>query len=927
MFYLLLFLLPLFSIANGLAVLSIDVGSESLKIAIVSPGKPMEIILNTDSQRKTPLVVAFRDGDRLFGEAAVTTSVRFPEKVFMHFLDLIGKDLNSPIVKQYLTRFPYHKISVDKEKSTLLLHHPDGMSFSPEELLAMIIQKAKSDAELAAGDGLSIKDAVITVPPFFNQAERRSLIRSVEIAGLKLLQLINTNTAVALNYGVFRRKDFNDTANYILFFEMGASSTVATVAAYQTVKTKERGFVETNPQLSIKGVGFDRNLGGLEMQIRLRDYLAKLFVDQSKLDRSKLDSNHRAIAKLFKEAGRVKKVLSANSEHKAAVENVMNDIDFRAPLKRSDLEDLWDDLLGDRLTKPIKTALESAGISREQLDQVILFGGNTRVPKVQQILLDYLKISDLSKSVNADEAAALGAAYQAAYLSKGFKVKTFIVKDANLYPIQVDFSRDVESEDGSKVTRAMHRTLFQRNNHFPSKKVLTFSRHADDFEFSVNYGDLKSFLTKEEIEAFGSFNITQVKVKGVADSLSKNNEENKEYKGTRAHFKITESGLLILDGVETVFEAKVEEMVNSSEEPSTVGEALAKLGNTVRKLFSGGGDNDTKVNASETGDTSSSEKVEKQQNASSSDQQASNATDNKPKIEIKIKTIKDPLKTEIQYLDQSVIESTDVDLSIKKLDDLNKKDAEKIRKDGLKNSLETFIIETRDRLLDDEYISASTEDERNKIMTVLNEASEWLDYESSTAAPQAIQDKLHNLMVTAREVFERVKEHQARPEALKALNEILNISRLFHEGALNVSEDEQIFTDVEIKTLGSLVQETTVWLDESMREQDRTPRYQNPKLLVRSIQEKIVSLDREVKYLVNKARITPPKKRKVEEKVVENNETLQQNVSSEAEEAEEIDSEKEEETTPKPLELPSSGESDQTHSKPSPTVGDSHTEL
>ena len=280
----------------------------------------------------------------------------------------------------------------------------------------MMLSKAKAFAEDASKQ--TINDCVITVPAYFTQAERRALILAANLANLKVLQLINTNTAFGLNFGVFRRKDFNTTVTNYLFYDMGASSTTATIISYQLVKSKERGFVETNPQMTVKGVGFDRTLGGLEMQIRLRDHLAKLFAEQSKKSLAEVTSNKRAMAKLFKEAGRLKKVLSANSEHKAQVENVMNDIDLKAPVSRQDFEDLCADLLSDRLTEPIKEAFRSSGYTLAEIDSVIIVGGNTRVPKIQQVLQEYFG-KELSKSINADEGAAMGAAYQAAYLSKG----------------------------------------------------------------------------------------------------------------------------------------------------------------------------------------------------------------------------------------------------------------------------------------------------------------------------------------------------------------------------------------------------------------------------------------------------------------------------------------------------------------------------
>lgn len=244
--------------------MSVDLGSEWMKIAIVSPGVPMEIILNTDSSRKTPIAIAFRDGERFVGDSAVNVGVRFPEKTFTHFIDLIGKrTLQSVAVQKYLNRFPYHNIVETDNGDVAFVLKDKGHEtlYTPEELLSMILTKARHYAEVASasssptGQAQTITDIVITVPPYFSQEERLSIKHAAFLSGLKVLQLINTNAAFALNYGVFRRKDFNlSNPTNILFYDMGAGSSVATIASYQLVKTKEHGYTETNPQLSVKGL-------------------------------------------------------------------------------------------------------------------------------------------------------------------------------------------------------------------------------------------------------------------------------------------------------------------------------------------------------------------------------------------------------------------------------------------------------------------------------------------------------------------------------------------------------------------------------------------------------------------------------------------------------------------------------------------------
>ncbi|XP_037573536.1 hypoxia up-regulated protein 1 isoform X1 [Dermacentor silvarum] len=866
-----------------IAVMSVDLGVEWMKVAIVSPGVPMEIALNKDSQRKTPVAIAFRDGERHFGEQAVSTGVRFPDKSYSHFLDLLGKDRNSPVVKEFERRFPYYQLEADPKTGGVLFRHPEGMTFSPEELLGMILAYAREFASNAAGQ--TIKDAVITVPAFFNQAERRALAQAASLGGLKLLQLIGANTAAALNYGVFRRKEFNDTPVHILFYDMGTGSTTATIVAYQTVKTKDKILAEHVPQLSIKGVGYDRFLGGLEFKLRLGQRFAREF---SALKKTKQDvfDNKRGLAKLFKEADRVKKVLSANTEHIAQVENVMEDVDFKHPITRAEFEEISDDLF-KRVAAPIHMALSSAGMTLGEIDQVIVVGGSTRIPRVQQELHTALGSSrELGKSVNADEAAALGAAYQAAYLSKGFKVKLFQVKEASLFPIQVDFSRDVDT-DGVKSTKVVRRVLFNRNNLYPQKKVMTFSRYTSDFDFDINYGDL-SFLSSDELSNFGSLNISKVSLTGVAEAIQKHATD-AEPKGIKAHFRLDESGLLHLDSVsylfdkkvpipgakqkvikkdppapkpaEATFEKTVEEVVPPAEEST-----LSRLGSTLGKLFSGSADEPTKEESGQEADNNTAQAQDNttashdSENRTQAEQRSSEgeAAGNETTKTTKLVTVKEPVTIRLTLVDRTEFTAEQLAESVKKLSDLDSKDRAKLARDHARNALESFLHETKDKMYSDEYEKASTEEERQNIIAKLTEGSDWLEYESDSAETKTFKEKLSGLTRLVKDLFDRVQEHRERPGALVALNNMLNASEVYLSAITGLQD--QVFTPVEIETLSRIINETKDWQAEQVTIQAQTPLHEAPKMTLRMIFEKIQLLDRETKYLLNKAQRAPPPK-------------------------------------------------------------------
>lgn len=366
----------------------------------------MEIALNKESKRKSPMFISFRDNTRLFGEDAQNLGLRYPTHSFGYLTDLIGKSIDNPVVELYKSRFPWHNIVGDEKRNTVVFKNGNE-SYSVEELLAQILDKAKEFAQDYTGQ--PVTETVIVVPGYFGQAERTAMLRVAQLANLKVLQLINDYSAVALNYGIFRRKEINETAQYFVFYDMGAYKTVATVVSYQTIKDKTTR--EILPSLQVLGVAYDRKLGGLEMQIRLRDFLAKKF-NEMKKTQTDVFTNPRAMMKLFKEAGRVKNILSANTDTFAQIEGLLEEHDFKTKVSREEFETLCADLL-ERVPNVLKKALELSELPVETINQVVLVGGNTRMPKVQETLKNNIKL-ELAKNINADEAATMGAVYRGA---------------------------------------------------------------------------------------------------------------------------------------------------------------------------------------------------------------------------------------------------------------------------------------------------------------------------------------------------------------------------------------------------------------------------------------------------------------------------------------------------------------------------------
>ncbi|XP_004712890.1 hypoxia up-regulated protein 1 [Echinops telfairi] len=778
-------LADLLALSETLAVMSVDLGSESMKVAIVKPGVPMEIVLNKESRRKTPVTVTLKENERFLGDSAASMAIKNPKATLRYFQPLLGKQADNPHVALYRARFPEHELAVDPQRQTVHFQMSPQLQFSPEEVLAMILNYSRSLAEDFAEQ--PIKDAVITVPAFFNQAERRAVLQAARMAGLKVLQLINDNTATALSYGVFRRKDINATAQNVMFYDMGSGSTVCTIVTYQTVKTKEAGL---QPQLQIRGVGFDRTLGGLEMEIRLREHLAGLFNEQRKGHGSKdVRANPRAMAKLLREANRVKTVLSANADHMAQIEGLMDDVDFKAKVTRAEFEELCADLF-ERVPGPVQQALQSAEMGLDEIEQVILVGGATRVPKVQEVLLKAVGKEELGKNINADEAAAMGAVYQAAALSKAFKVKPFVVRDAVIYPILVEFTREMEEETGARSLKHNKRVLFSRMGPYPQRKVITFNRYSQDFNFYINYGDL-GFLGPEDLRVFGSQNLTTVALKGVGESFKKYPDY--ESKGIKAHFNLDESGVLSLDRVETVFETLVEE---SPEEEST----LTKLGNTISSLFGGGTTPEAKENGTET------VQEEEEGPAEGSKEEAGKQAEVKEEAEALSEDPSQPPPPE------------------GKAPPAGEKVAEK--EDG-------------------EQSEAKKPGEKGEAGP---ESDPPTPEEGKKPKPARKQRVVEEIGVEL-----SILDLVDLPEDM--------IAHSIQKGARLLPEMDQVFTQVEMATLENVINETWAWKNTTVAEQAKLPATEKPVLLSKDIEAKMMALDREVQYLLNKAKFAKPRPR------------------------------------------------------------------
>ncbi|MBA0870579.1 hypothetical protein Goshw_014384, partial [Gossypium schwendimanii] len=736
-------LLSLFLFKSESAVSSIDLGSEWLKVAVVNlkPGQiPITIAINEMSKRKSPALVAFQSETRLLAEEAAGIVARYPDKVFSNLRDMVGKPYRD--VKRFADAMYLPFDVVEDFRGAAMIRVSDDVSYSVEELLGMILKYAANLAEFHSK--AMVKDMVISVPPYFGQAERKGLMTAAELAGINVISLINEHSGAALQYGI--DKDFSNGSRHVIFYDMGSSSTYAALVYFSAYNAKEFGKTVSANQFQVKDVRWDSGLGGQNMELRLVEYFADEFNKQvgNGVDVRKYP---KAMAKLKKQVKRTKEILSANTAAPISVESLHDDRDFRSTITREKFEELCGDLW-DKSLMPVKELLKHSGLQADDIYAVELIGGATRVPKLQVKLLEYFGRKDLDKHLDADEAIVLGAALHAANLSDGIKLNRKLgMVDGSSYSFFMELDGPDLSKDGD--TRLL---LVPRMKKLPSKIFKSFNR-SKDFELLLAY-DNEGLLPP----GLSSPVFAQYAVSGLTDAANKYSSRNLSSPiKTNLHFSLSRSGILSLDQAEAAFQ--VTEWIEVPKRNLTVENSTIASSNVSVDL---GAENTSEQNSN------SLESDGGISNASNSTTEP-NTVDLGTEKKLKKMTFRIPLKIVEKTMGPGIPLSKESLLNAKsKLEGLDKKDAERRRTAELKNNLEEYIYATKEKFeTSEDFERISSNVERQSVIKKLDEVQEWLYTDGEDAAATEFQERLNLLKAATDPIFFRFNELTARPEAVK----------------------------------------------------------------------------------------------------------------------------------------------------------------
>ncbi|QSZ33923.1 hypothetical protein DSL72_005502 [Monilinia vaccinii-corymbosi] len=734
-----------------MSVVGVDFGTLNTVIA-VARNRGVDVVPNEVSNRGTPSLVGFGPKCRYLGEPAKTQEISNLKNTVGSLKRLAGRSLKDPDVALEQDYVSAPLVDINGQVGAEVTYLGKKERYTATQLVAMFLSKIKQTASVELK--LPVSDMVMSVPAWFTDVQRRSLMDAAEIAGLKLLRLMNDTTAAALGYGI-TKLDLpgpEEMPRRVAFIDIGHSNYTVSIVEFR------------KGELTVKSTAYDRHFGGRDFDKALVEHFAAEFKEKYKID---VKSNPKAMVRVAAAAEKLKKILSANAMAPLNIESLMNDTDVSAMLKREELEELVEPLLA-RVHIPLEQALADAGLKVEDIDIIELVGGCTRVPALKDRIQKFFG-KNLSFTLNQDEAIARGCAFSCAILSPVFRVRDFAIHDIVNYPIEFTWEKspDIPDEDTSL-------TVFNKGGIMPSTKILTFYR-KEPFNLEAKYAK-PELLPGTMNPWIGRFTVKNVK----ADSKD-------DFMICKLKARLNLHGILNVEQGYYVEDMEVEEPIpekdGEKDDVSThISAAVQPGGEPIAKRPRLQGHNKLTHNtkAMDTDDKPKTRKVKKQ-----------------------VRKGDLPIVSGTASLDSAAIATASEQESNMNMEDKLVADTEE-----KKNELETYIYEMRNKI-DDQYAEFASDEEKEKLKAKLEACEDWLYDEGEDTTKAVYVAKMDEIRMLAGPIAQRYfdkveaereeirKQEEAELQRKREMAEAAKQAALAMEAAENGGNVDEVMTDAE----------------------------------------------------------------------------------------------------------------------------------